>query len=678
MKTLARSLPALLALLLCSPAAAVVERGLVIEYPLGATEIQISHVQNMAAIYSVLNGLGVAYDTRKATALKTLFIQTGAVTEGFNGTTGSSVTQYTWVVHAGWSRGLMGSTSGMFPDSLTLRAGWPSVPQIFIGKYRTPSNEFTDGATCSTGIKSDNPYSGSTPLAFYQTAAYVPRSTYVWPIHGFTGKIATQSGADAAWYARGTWRPLVGLSTTAASHRHAVPLATASCRDCDSLYSRSNSPDTVIMWARYRSATETAPLIFLDLSGATNEQPNIALFAKAVAMVDSVRGGDVILKTKTTAFVVDAMFQTGTWNLTHTAGIDTAGVGMFCQADSCDSVNVAATMDSLDALQVPITFAVDVDSMGIVGISYQKRLIERVRRRQVAIASYSGAYGGGALGASGNATSARIRDLFGHARARQIFRGTTAASFANDSGFRCTGVSAANGRDSSISCMLASAIVQCETMFPGKLSRVLMPPGGDWTPRHLSKRDHSPLDSLLWLFHRMGFSGVVVQMMSPFGNADRSLADPNGPHGHRGLTQALPVRDILAAGASTKQPIIGKFAVLASRGMDTIHPKDTWFMQSTHLVVEEVMPGLFDPHWYYNSAGNVTFHPQHYIHGAMPVVRVKGQNLGGSGQGTYPTRHAWRILKSVANQIWAINASAGREVIRIGTLDEVAGEVASR
>lgn len=610
----------------------------------------------------VLEELGVAFDYIPYGAARTNDCRTGVRVHGARQGAGASplTTTYAGIIHLNYRKDSNSSTSGYFPDSLTLCAGstncsnWPSVPQVFAGVHGVPGATWTDGATCSTGVRTNNAVNSGADVWYAQALSGNPE---VWRSNS-----VVRIGVDLSAPPPGIFRPIVSQYTAASTHARVLPTSSA-CTDCDSTRRVAPSfsyPDSVVMWARYRDPA-SAPLIFVDYA-AISQLSDPALIAMAVAMVDSFNGGTVITKKKKIAFAVDGMFRTGRYSVSDAAD-DTLRTGIFCASDSCDTTNIAATMDSINALNVPVTFAVAADSVNFESMQYHKRLIERVSKYRVAISNASGLTASEALGSSGAASTTTLRDLFGHTRARQLFRVNASTTAPYD----CAASSGEDlsGRDTSLYCMLQWADKHLQAAFPGKVSRVLMPAMLDFTPSSITRADQTTLDSLLWMFNMMNFNGAVVSVMSRQNTIGRSTL-PRGPLGLYHDRIDLPVRH---PGNESGARVLGRFRLLPTRGADNMTPLVQWIGSAGHIVYQEEAVGYWGRNWY---TLHDNFNPNgHNFDGRTVVVKMPATTLGGSGQGTYNPMHAYRNFKYHANRFSAINKLAGRSVAEIVTLDEL-------
>lgn len=636
---------ALVALMLLAP---VAEAGKVLVISTRNTSDGGESFSERSAL-GVLNSWGVDYDFIRPGAARTEYCRLGVQTIGGPG--GTTTQSYVGIVHLGFAVAANSPTSGYWPDSLTFASKWPLVPQVFAGVHGVPGNGWRDDAACSTGIRNLVPPDGGAHPRYVQ---YLVNGPQVWQPTGVVPIAANQ--AAGGWYTRGIWRPVVGYGVAASARARARPDA-SKCSDCDST-GRSASPDSVTLWARYLSASAAdrgRVLVYVDWGPVTqNNDPS--LFAMAIAMLDSATGGQVITKKQKIAYTVRGMYRVRPSNVNFADGQqDSTPVGVFCRSDSCDTENIAATMDSLNSLGVPITFEVEADSLMYNEKDYNRQLIRRVSKHRVAISSYNGV---AASQRTGTDVAGRYRtpDIFGHTRRREVLPpGTTSLP------------ATCSDTDTSIYCLLSFARFRADSVFPGKVSKVLMPAQGDWTPSTITRANSMALDTLLWAYSSLGFQGAVSGFMSPQHTVSRSTL-PRGPFGWTSDGARLTVRNPIVNG-----PTLGTFAQLPTRGSE-YHAQQEWITDNpnVHNILLEEVQGMWTGDWY---TLHDAFHANHQFGARTRVVSMSAGTLGGSGQGTHPRRATWWHIKWHQNRLSAMNQLAGRTVAEAVTLDELAADL---
>ena len=607
------------------------------------------HRQALEIIHGALDVFGASYDGIPHGTAKTEFCRLGVQSWGFDGSTGRSTSSYKLVIHAGWTYNLL--TAGYRPESLMFAAKWPLVPQIFVGDINTRSGKWADAASCSSGIRSSTPYTDLTATH----AQYLVGEPEVWHTDNATRIAANQ--AAGGWYARGIWRPIVGIGVSASNHADALPLNTSACTDCDSV-GRQVSPDSVSVWMRLRYEGDPAPLIFVEIGGSPGGGDPM-LFAMALGAADKAirlsTGKGVITKQAKMSIVVDGIYNTSPYY--QFTSLDTLAQGIFVRPDSSDIQNLEATQDSLDELSTrlgfPIHYTADAESMLVA--ADRTALIRRVRNHRIMVNSYTGTREEPGVF---NAGRYRLLDIFGHARSRTVL-----PVGATDVPATC-----ADTDTGSIYCLYKWALARAESIFGAdRVDRTLVPAYGDWTPTTVTRANTQPAYDLMWALNSLGCRGAVASLYSADNAVSRSTL-PRGPLGLEAQTASYTTRKPGSTGGPT-----GRFRLMATRGSDIWNAADPWgYAPGPHIIrTSEELVGFFRGAWY---LPHIAFHPSHNEQARTIVMHYNAQLLGGSGQGTRASRTAWWYIKHTANQVSAINKLAGRPVIRIVPLDELAAE----
>lgn len=632
----------LLALLLSSADAGQMQA--IIEPNQGLSADQES--QPTRVMLGLFQSFGVNFTAKNASAAHTSFVRSGVDYPG-GPNSGSAAVPYDAFAIVN-SRVTWNSwTPGWNEDSLTRSFFWPSKPVIWFATTGAPGNIWGDASTDSTGIRNNVPISTGAQRWYNQ---YLVGQPEVWKASGVV--LNAHSGAAPP----GIWRPVVALGVSASNHAGALPLATAACTDCDSM-GRFTTPDTVSLWARYRDPSDRAPLIFCEWSPSV---PDVWLAAMALAMADSASGGQLITKQVKVAFLVDGIDRSGDYSTFDGIG-DTLTAGIFARPDSSDFANVSATLDSMNTLrdwqgnQVPITFSVNADSLGspVPANPTRSQLIRRVQNFRVALSSYTGVYLQPDVRQS---SQYKLMDIFGHHRFRWAMPTTSTLPFTCE-----------NSDTLSVYCLLKRAFARADSSFGGvdRVSRVITPVVSDWTPTTVRRNNLQSLDSLLWAFGDLDVIGVVTSGYANENQIGRSrLATALGPQGYVANDIELVCR---RPGVDAIQN--GRLAILTTRGSDDMTAKLSWIQDAGHDITSEAGQGIFTGDWY---RFHQTWHPNHMFESRTNIIRVNAPALGGAGQGTYAPRHAWWLYKWINNRINAINKLAGRTVIMVTTLDDIA------
>lgn len=298
----------------------------------------LAHYQRIRnTVCGILDAFGVEYDVINSARMKTEFARTGVVTYDF-GTSAARTVAYSAVIHS--SIGVPKVTSWqMRTDSLLSSTKTPTVPQL-MAMFATEMVA-SSATCCTTGVTT--------------TSTAYDGNTY-WP--GVTKYLA--SGQSIRWRsgflhgavmtdAPGGVRALIRQTMNTSNAQEVLPTDGAPCMDCDSLI--ASPSDSVVMWTRLNShVAGSAQVVFCNFNHLADGQMDPALLAQAVVYLDSLTGGAMIREPLRFGMLVRGGFS---------RGARTASGG----TSPNDSTNIKASIDSLNALGVPFTVAVDMDSL---------------------------------------------------------------------------------------------------------------------------------------------------------------------------------------------------------------------------------------------------------------------------------------------------------------------------
>ena len=644
-----RTLAALALLLLAAPAPADVA---VVRHRNGASAYADDH--EYQSLISVLRNYGADFFEVRAPKTTAAAWPNNIATQSRTGNFvfGQQTKTADVVIHFGLDlNGGLTAAQGDSIQKLTLSTNWPNKPTIFFGSTQVAGDMYTQTASCSTGV---NGYPGPYPTG----ATYY--SSYLVGI-GHARKTMTGNSLHvAAVGSAGIFRAVVRDGPSQASRPFNATTALGynyACTSCDSMGFAAT--DSIKMWARYRSAIEPAPVIYCP--GPADP----TLMKMALAMADSASGGLLFENAdkypRKRGIVIRRAFSRGRYDAMNS----TNGGGTFCAADSCDSVNVKAGIDSLASLNVPFTVMVEIDSVfdgvescrGAVppsaGYVHERGWWARAPLAQFGVEGYAGTLSATAGDANASAP-AYLWDPLGYTRARNMIPpGATALPPTVD--YLVSG-------DSSVYSLSKAILDRMECAFPGKVRRVIWPAYNDYSPSS-DTRAGSPKtqDSLAWVLSAAGFRAVLFNPLEPTGSVGRSVyntgsgfgvqAAATAPRGFYNVGRLVPVR---VPGSTTTT---GFLKLLPVRMESTTL---NWNWAAGHQIKDEYEQGDLNADWYpdWPGLGGNMF----YIHEFLmrtPIIAFNVQELGGAGQGTTPTRKAWWNIK------WAVNGTKAVDALMI-------------
>ena len=650
-------------------------------------EVAPNNARMLRMLRGVMDVGGVDYTVVPSRSLKTEFCRSGVQVWNY-GTAGAYTETFDGVVHLGVFGGVGYTQSGgdapnYRADSLmkghkateaigtgTTKA--PSAPTIFMatnaqalisGDNDALLKDGTGVVQCSTGSNSGGINTTVVPgdrggyLASDPTVRWM-FGTYVEPL----ARNSTPPG--------GGWRAHIGAAVPSLTSRE-LPAGARMfppidlCQWCDSMATPAAGAaiDTLVMWERMMShITGADPVIFVMAAGAglladslsdevgyrspTEGEPFLML--AALARMDSILGGTLFTKRIQIALTIDGAFSYNARE--HPRGILKA-----------DSSTFDASMDSLATLGIPVTFGVNTDS--VAANSEWKRWLAKVPKARFSPQNWTAVADTAAN--SGAASFLRPADMMGRYRRRAAFGDTTTHL----------------GADSTIYKLLLGGRFKCDSIWPGKASRFLMAPDDDWSPLGMNGGGTAPgLDSLVFAIVRAGFDGVRVNSGDPDHNASYLPANPKGwvnqqgwLSGHRGVRLKMLAypghgrdggRTHWAIGDSMAPPDSTRFGMLyqdinrAQLGATQLvdHSTDIWpRFNSPPRSWDGVYTNQKDRVW-----------PNHY---RGSVIRMSAGDF--SGNPNLPARRGWWAIKSLANNIKAINRLAGRTIIEFAYPEDI-------
>jgi len=486
----------------------------------------------------------------------------------------------------------------------------------------------------------------------------------------------------------------------------------AACKWCDSMVVNSEA-DTLILWERQYdknpnkvSTSGARTMVFASAWGGGSAIDSLgnadgtswtpptegdwATILIGLARLDSLvradtlngvkRGGRVLGdKTIKIAPVVYGGLARGSRHSWKSPG---SAQGIFPP----DTSAFYAILDSLDALGIPITFAVNVDSAD----SYDRDII---KLKSVKNAHFTPQIWNGVADtavAGGQDAKYRPVDVFGRWRPRTA-----------------VGDLSGLGADSSMAALLKSSLRMTDSIFgKNRVSRIAVAPDDDWSPENLripaSGFANTSVDSIVLAIQAAGFHGVVANGQDPDARYTKLSSGPsaNNPRG------ALWTQGFYTGGGIKDFKVLthSGFSVMGGRAQraafaDSVNNRPTnvadfWFTDLSRLWAGALLD--FDyayDTWAYDtgiSAGDtirsydgIQLNRNDRVQAQAPTMRpvVKASvfrlscgDLSGvpyGGPGGAPAANGYWVLKSAANAMRIINRLAGRTVIRFAYPDEI-------
>lgn len=577
---------------------------------------------------------GVDYDVMAADsrAARTEFFRRGAVTYGFQTglaeTPGAVVKTYDAVIHVG----LKNTASGTLyrPDSLMGRQStttYNRVPQVFIW-YGSLSC-----AACSTGYGGDVTYMGS--------MGQVNRSGKDNSLR-FRTAVNKVASLQTAGHLLGGYRVLIGASSGAGIIANqgvdgigADPLIPAVWPD--SLI--TGASDSAVVWAKLwqhliDAGVDAKPTIYVQSNDYAASATNIAAIWTALAWADSLTGGGVFPSGQATA----AINIRGGFSRGGQLGWPTSTGGMT----NTDSTNFKATLDSLNALGVPITVAANPDSVA----SYPN---EKEWWSRIGGISYSPWFPTGLLDSTsaGNQATSRNKlvDIYGLRRTRVAIGNTTGTA------------------DTSIASLLRVAFARCDSLWPYRVDRAVIAPLDDWSPRNISAMGQ---DSLLWAFHKAGARAVVSNRSIAFAQAGKPATTQQGAS-----WQTDRIRLTYAPGEVVKllsTATLDSGSVRFDSGTGQVGQAGA---MRTFTFIEQWWRGFVgqrnDPTYAASGPTSGNGGATDSVYTRTPVLTVYASDLQSglrADASTLPLRPGFHLIKEIVNASKVVNSYARRPLIR--------------
>ena len=400
-----------------------------------------------------------------------------------------------------------------------------------------------------------------------------------------------------------------------------------------------------------------------------------------LAALDSLLDGDLLLATgtmrepKVVALTIDGAFARCEQQYS---------MGVYLP----DSAAVKATVDSIVARGIPFVVGANVDS--VADYPYERAWWSKGR------AKFSPQVWSGVQGANGeagyDAGRYALNDLFGHQRARTAY-GPAWPDTSDD-------VSA----DTSAYALMRYAFMRCDSLFPGRTSRFLLPPLDDVIPTNTAKADS------MWIAARLaGASGIRICGLDTVRTGYQKFIKQQW---HLGLKALAHTGEYVTGGSrimgnagnedvpnsyfvSDSGYVYHTFCQIQARmwtglirggGNEYVSPilrgdgvESSASGQSTgfEAFASATQPfgtfggdsAMYDANRYHNGFG---------MGSRGSIIKVAASTLGGSTQDLgihQPTgealRPGWWVIRSTDGFIKTLNAIAGRTLVRWGYPDQV-------
>lgn len=648
------------------------------------------HMQSrmLAAAVDILETTGAHYTLWPIQQTKTSLIADGIVTVG------SKTYQYDGVLWLGFNGRSTSSAvplpnkpsfTGCYPCSLTLtgnaNATVPSVPHLLtfgavlgsVNRSWTYYSQNAAGLRCSTGVTASGGVSAHGQAwegqAGYETEGWLPASN-----RGGGGGHGNYVPAAAP---PGGFRPLLRSHFAATRiEAEAIGGAAHACARCDSAMTPFDE-DTLQAWeipGGTVASGNASPLIFGNIMGAgpcvdslenaVGDAQNVACefdapaFLFLLARLDSASGGGVWDTDSKLPLTASLVIKGG-----FRRGLRKAYGG----ANTADTATVKASIDSLATRNIPVTLETNVDSLDAYPAeqAWWSRLGSRIRYSPVA-------YRGIADTTTTSDTTGTLRpvDAFGRFRTRKYY-----------------GPAYTSGADTSIYAQIVYKRNRLAAVVGGdRLSRLLMAPLDDYSPRNLLWAAAGN-DSLIFAAEQAGYDRILTDVRTrsanpaSLGNVNRDLLIGFEPKQRR-VRSAINGRDFFFLGQTGFSISGGHYSCDTTNGAQFSFGSSLTYPTIPHGILGRWWGGLVHDTWddydwfpYDGASTSQVGHTRSYedmfarFHRANVLV-LHVSDLSGLPGGP-PARPGWWAVKSLDNQMRAINRAAGRTIMRWGWPEEL-------
>lgn len=663
-------------------------------------EFRVNNIRNLRLLESILRSTGANFSTVPYSGTKTEWLRTGAQVWNLGNRTplapgpDSYVEQFDGVIQIGGNVNAIAPLTTR-PDSLTRltvqgRSG-RAVPMLMMrdnsGLLLGAGTKFS--AADSAGVTADDNGPGK--------AIYFAGDGNAFLSHAYVA-------AGTGFYDTGDIRRILFGGVPSIEYMASASddnLGVRPCRQCDSLQSYASN-DTLILWDRQynKRIPHANTIVFAQAFGAGAASDSLqnsdysdwrpptegdfAVMLAALAHLDSlVRAdtnsagvrrngkvlGDKVIKIAPIVYGGLARGERHAWKSPGAAqGILASDTSAFY-----------AILDSVNALGIPITFAINPDSAS----SYERDLI---KMKQVGKARFTPQiWNGIADTTKAGLQNAKYRpvDVFGRYRNR--------FAIGDDSGL---------GADSSIKTLAKNALRLVDSLTSGRVSRVAVAPDDDWSPLNtngvLKGSGRVLIDSVLYALQQAGYVGVVSDAQDPDASGmKREGPAASNPRGFYNRQQSFSSGSVSGLRDFKILTHTG-YAIMGGRAQ-TITPADSlppYVNGNIGLVYKELarvwsgalldFDNSYDT-WPYDDIASPAYRNYDNIlqrkvdrtqaAAGRPVVRgnvyrLSCADLSGRPDGP-PAANGYHVLKALRNAMLAINKLAGRTVVTFAYPEDI-------
>lgn len=633
--------------------------------PAGQKETNDSDDIATAMLREIFDRYGVEYVFMHPREVKTEFCRSGVFVRDF-GTAAASATAYDAVIHMGY-RGRCAfttnyHTTGAYrPDSLNFSAKYPDVPQLFVLTQAIQSGTvppcIATAAADSSGVSDTGNGGAGVPTLLRR-----PGSPRVFMSAGH------HSGMILAPATNGGVRPLLYMAGIHDELRFQLNGIPAPWFDSTSF---ADTTTLACVWERMNAnKTGAAHSVFAQVLGVgpcydslgnvqACEGDELVLMC-ALARLDSLTGGRVF--TNKSKFPLTA-------GIAVFGGFSRGARRSYGGVAPSDTAALSATCDSLAALTppVPITLGADVDS--IATYAADKRWWAKLPRIKYSPMTRCG------VADTTRATNAIWQipvDIFGRYRNRTIYRPLSAT-------------------DSSISTQYRAAQWKADSTWGRqRVSRVVFAAQDDWTPKNISTVTNGPDSVLLVLRDVCGARGILIDAqrqsadvtrwsnrwtvigwwpwqrehhVSPGGAPFRMLAHTGwmtaggSVQSDTRIDSLPPIASTVGSAGPNTQGIPFYEMARFTHGLFMRQYRDVDYMQRDGASLDQ-----FD-----------NFKPRVDMFDDLKRASVfKCHVTDLAGNPSNPARSGYWVIKSIVNAFDTINSLAGRTLVELRDLEDVA------
>lgn len=496
----------------------------------------------LRAVCAFLDKYKADYKVLPPSAVLTEFARTGVVYYQRSGTygyvtTGPSET-FSWVIHVGFNGSKTTYWTTYRPESLTVFAKLPTVPQLFITASNNAS--YTQSTSDSTGVAEYIDAGGGSGNHEGEGTCWAPGRTerFFDTIFGGAFRLnpAIVNGGIRSLLCAGANATMTNLELTGNMPTNPDSL-NAAVSDTVKVFEKLNLHKSGAARIVFASVVGNAYQdSVLSIAGTEYNTEYIGVnwpvLGFAFAHLDSLTGGDVLGNKRPLQWSAVVSHVGGTSDRRHAGG-------MF----AADSSIRTASADSVASTGVKLTLAADPESLAVnpsIAVAWK-------RAGQVRFSPHVRVGLDSTVAGNGSATYARPVDVWGRYRNRAVYGGADSLR------------TIANADTSIYQQLLRAKANLASVVGSGYLSRALIPPDGDWSPYQLRRGQNFLLaDSIAWLAAKWG--GPIIQ--TGYGRDN----DPNYVTNPKGFLRKQGKASVQAASLRGERPVFLSFAYQPIRG----------------------------------------------------------------------------------------------------------------